>query len=296
MNKLIFDYKNAGIKPHEIQHLKEKVKGFHKQIHEKTGSGNAFLGWVDYPLNYNKEEFNKIMSTAEKIKKDSQVFIVIGIGGSYLGARAAIEMLGHTFSNQLSKEKRQTPEIYFVGNQISSTYYKHLLDAIEGKDISLCIISKSGTTTEPAIAFRLLRDYMEKKYKEQASKRIYAITDKEKGALKKLATQKGYETFVIPDDIGGRYSVFTPVGLLPIAVGGIDIEEIISTCGGVENINNSRETAPSKRIDKFFDKYDEKYDKVFHGASIADDIGLETIKRECPRFAQWLISLESLNT
>ncbi|MBF8984597.1 glucose-6-phosphate isomerase [Lutibacter sp. B2] len=227
MNKRIFKHQNADIKPHEIQHLKEQVKGFHEQIHEKTGAGNAFLGWVDYPLNYNKEEFNKIIATAEKIKKDSQVFIIIGIGGSYLGARAAIEMLGHTFSNQLPKEKRQTPEIYFVGNQISSTYYKHLLDAIEGKDISLCIISKSGTTTEPAIAFRLLRDYMEKKYKEQANKRIYAITDKEKGALKKLATQKGYETFVIPDDVGGRYSVLTPVGLLPIAVAGIDIEEIM---------------------------------------------------------------------
>jgi glucose-6-phosphate isomerase len=197
-------------------------------LHEKTGPGNDFLGWVDYPVNYDKEEFQRVKKAAEKIKNDSDVLIVVGIGGSYLGAKAAIEALSHSFYNELSKEQRKTPEIYFAGNNISSTYLRHLLDVIKGKDISINVISKSGTTTEPAIAFRVLKKYMEEKYgKEEAKNRIYATTDSTRGALKQLSTGEGYETFVIPDNIGGRFSIFTPVGMLPIAAAGIDIEKIM---------------------------------------------------------------------
>jgi glucose-6-phosphate isomerase len=200
----------------------------HKMLGEKTGAGSEFLGWVDLPINYNKEEFNRIKASAEKIRKDSDVLIVIGIGGSYLGARAAIDMLSHSFYNSLNKEKRNSPEVFYVGNNISSTYMADLLEAIEGKDISVNIISKSGTTTEPAIAFRIFKDLLEKKYgKEEAVKRIYATTDKERGALKTLSNVEGYETFVIPDDVGGRFSVLTAVGLLPIAAAGIDIDELM---------------------------------------------------------------------
>jgi glucose-6-phosphate isomerase len=197
-------------------------------LHNKTGAGNDYVGWVDLPLNYDKEEFKRIKTAAEKIKSDSDVLIVIGIGGSYLGAKAAIDLLSHSFYNLLPKSKRKTPEIYFVGNSISSTYIQDLLEVIEGKELSVNVISKSGTTTEPAIAFRIFKELMEKKYgKEEAGKRIYATTDKSKGALKKLATEEKYETFVVPDDIGGRYSVLTAVGLLPIAVCGADIDKMM---------------------------------------------------------------------
>ena len=186
------------------------------------------MGWIDLPTQYDKEEFSRIQKAAAKIQSDSDVLIVIGIGGSYLGARAAIEMLSHSFYNELSKDQRKTPEIYFAGNNISSTYVSHLLQLIEGKDFSVNVISKSGTTTEPAIAFRIFRAELEKKYgKEEARKRIYATTDQAKGALKKLATEEGYESFIIPDDVGGRYSVLTAVGLLPIATAGINIEEMM---------------------------------------------------------------------
>jgi len=198
-------------------------------LHNKTGAGNDFLGWVDLPLNYDKEEFSRIKAAAEKIKSDSDALIVIGIGGSYLGAKAAIDVLSHSFYNNLPKSKRKTPEIYFVGNNISSTYISDLLELIDGKEISVNVISKSGTTTEPALAFRIFKEYMEKKYgKDGARKRIYATTDKAKGALKKLATDESYETFVVPDDVGGRFSVLTAVGLLPIAVAGINIDEIMA--------------------------------------------------------------------
>ena len=202
---------------HEVSCLQPMVNEAHKMLHEGTGLGSDFLGWVDLPVNYDKEEFAKIKKSAEKIRKDSEVLIVIGIGGSYLGARAAVEMLSHTFYNGLCKDKRKAPAIYFAGNNISSTYLADLLELVEGKDISINVISKSGTTTEPAVAFRVFKDYLEKKYgKEEAKKRIYATTDKAKGALKSLADKEGYETFVIPDDVGGRYSVLTAVGLLPI--------------------------------------------------------------------------------
>ncbi|SDZ49057.1 glucose-6-phosphate isomerase [Evansella caseinilytica] len=227
---LSFDYTTAAafVAQHEIDYLAPLVKAAHDEIHNGTGAGSDFLGWVDLPVNYDKEEFSRIQKAAEKIKSDSDVLLVIGIGGSYLGARAAIESLQHSFYNILDKAERKNPQIFFVGNNISSTYVKHLLQVIEGKDVSVNVISKSGTTTEPAIAFRIFREYLEKKYGvEEARKRIYATTDKAKGALKQLATEEGYEAFVIPDDVGGRFSVLTAVGLLPIAVSGLDIEAMM---------------------------------------------------------------------
>ena len=195
----------------------------------KQGAGNDYLGWIDLPVDYDKDEFARIKKAADKIRSDSEVLVVIGIGGSYLGARAAIEFLGHNFFNSVDKEIRKSPEIYFVGNSISSTYLAGLVDTIGDRDFSVNIISKSGTTTEPAIAFRVFKKMLEKKYgKEGAAKRIYATTDKAKGALKKLADAEGYEEFVVPDDVGGRFSVLTAVGLLPIAVSGVDIDELMS--------------------------------------------------------------------
>lgn len=230
MTHVRFDYSKALVffGEHELTYLQDTVKLAHHSLHEKTGAGNDFLGWIDLPENYDKEEFARIEKAAEKIKQDSDVFIVIGIGGSYLGARAAIEALGHSFYNQLSKEKRGTPQIIFVGNNVSSTYMMDVIELLEDKDFSINVISKSGTTTEPAIAFRIFRKLLEEKYgREEARKRIYATTDKEKGALKTLANEEGYESFVVPDDVGGRYSVLTAVGLLPIAVSGIDIRAMM---------------------------------------------------------------------
>lgn len=230
MQKIRFDFSKAAnfINENEVAYFNNFIKAAHEMLHDKTGPGNDFLGWVDLPVSYDKDEFRRIKAAAEKIKSDSDALVVIGIGGSYLGARAAIEALSHSFYNSLPNEKRKTPEIYFVGNSISSTYIQELLELLEGKDISVNVISKSGTTTEPAIAFRIFKEYMEKKYgKEEASKRIYATTDKSRGALKKLATEEKYESFVIPDDVGGRYSVLTPVGLLPIAVSGADIDKMM---------------------------------------------------------------------
>ncbi|GAB6988239.1 glucose-6-phosphate isomerase [Paenibacillus pini] len=229
-NPINFDYSKAlsFISQHEVDYFAEPIKLAHEQLHNQTGAGSDYLGWIDLPTNYDKEEFARIQQAAAKIQSDSEVLIVIGIGGSYLGARAAIEALTHSFYNNLPKDKRKTPEIYFAGNNISSTYVTHLLDLIEGKDFSVNVISKSGTTTEPAIAFRIFRAELEKKYgKEEARKRIYATTDKEQGALKKLANEEGYESFIIPDDVGGRYSVLTAVGLLPIATAGINIEDMM---------------------------------------------------------------------
>lgn len=230
MRNLRFDYSKSlsFISEKDIKDYENIVKHAHDMLHSRTGAGSDFVGWVDLPVDYDKEEFIRIKAAAEKIKSDSDVLIVIGIGGSYLGARAAIEFLSHSFYNSLPKEKRGTPEIYFAGNNISSAYLTDLLEILEGKDISINVISKSGTTTEPAIAFRIFKEYLEKKYgKDGAGKRIYVTTDKEKGALKKLATEENYESFVIPDDVGGRYSVLTAVGLLPIAVCGADIDSMI---------------------------------------------------------------------
>ncbi|MGG1635140.1 glucose-6-phosphate isomerase [Paenibacillus sp. FSL A5-0031] len=231
MSKTVqFDYSKAlaFVGQHEIDYLTESVRLAHEQLHNGTGTGSDYLGWIDLPTNYDKEEFARIQKAAEKIKSDSEVLIVIGIGGSYLGARAAIEALSHSFYNILPKEQRKTPQVLFAGNNISSTYVTHLLQLVEGRDWSINVISKSGTTTEPAIAFRVFRAALEKQYgKEEARKRIYATTDSEKGALKKLSSEEGYESFIIPDDVGGRYSVLTAVGLLPIAAAGINIESIM---------------------------------------------------------------------
>ncbi|WP_449537391.1 glucose-6-phosphate isomerase [Ferdinandcohnia sp. Marseille-Q9671] len=230
MTHVSFDYSKAlsFIGEHEVTYLRDAVKVAHHSIHEKTGAGSDFLGWVDLPTDYDKEEFSRIVTSAEKIKSDSDILLVIGIGGSYLGAKAAIDWLNHSFYNSLTKEQRKTPQIVFVGNSISSTYMKDLMDLLEGKDFSLNVISKSGTTTEPALAFRIFRKLLVEKYGvEEARKRIYATTDKARGALKTLATEEGYESFVIPDDVGGRYSVLTAVGLLPIAVSGANIEEMM---------------------------------------------------------------------
>ena len=230
MSKVTFDYSKAKtfIADHEIESMKKIAENAKAELLGREGAGNDFLGWIDLPVDYDKEEFARIKEAAEKIKGDSEVLLVIGIGGSYLGARAAIEFLRHNFYNMVSKEIRKTPEIYFVGNSISSTYLKHLIDVIGERDFSVNIISKSGTTTEPAIAFRVFKGMLEKKYgKEEAAKRIYATTDKARGALKNLSTEEGYETFVVPDDVGGRFSVLTAVGLLPIAVSGADIDRLM---------------------------------------------------------------------
>lgn len=230
MSKVTFDYSKAAqfISDHEVEYMKKLTLDAKELLVSKTGAGNDFLGWIDLPVDYDKEEFARIKEAAKRIQSDSEVLLVIGIGGSYLGARAAIEFLRHSFYNMVDKNIRKTPEIYFVGNSISSTYIKHLIDVIGDRDFSINMISKSGTTTEPAIAFRVFKEMMEKKYgKEGAAKRIYATTDKAKGSLKNLATEEGYETFVVPDDVGGRFSVLTAVGLLPIAVSGADIDKLM---------------------------------------------------------------------
>lgn len=230
MTSVSFDYTKTlpFITQDEIDSMKTITQDAKDLLLSKNGEGNDFLGWIDLPIDYDKDEFSRIKSAASKIQSDSEVLLVIGIGGSYLGARAAIEFLRHNFYNSVSKEIRKTPEIYFVGNSISSTYISNLIDVIGNRDFSVNIISKSGTTTEPAIAFRVFKKMLENKYgKDGAAKRIYATTDKAKGALKNLANKEGYETFVVPDDVGGRFSVLTAVGLLPIAASGADIDKLM---------------------------------------------------------------------
>ena len=229
-NKVTFDYSKAAkfISADEVKSMERIVEQSKEVLVSKSGAGNDFLGWIDLPVAYDKEEFARIQKAAEKITSDSEVLVVIGIGGSYLGARAAVEFLRHSFYNVVSKEVRKTPEIYFAGNSISGRYLSDLIQVIGDRDFSVNVISKSGTTTEPAIAFRVFKEMLEKKYgKAEAAKRIYATTDKSRGALKKLATEEGYETFVVPDDVGGRFSVLTAVGLLPIAVSGADITKLM---------------------------------------------------------------------
>lgn len=225
-----FDYSLAKgvIGQDELTSMKAAVLAARDTLENKKGAGNDFLGWIDLPEDYDKEEFARIQKAAEKIQSDSEVLVVIGIGGSYLGARAAIEFLRHCFYNSVDKKVRKTPEIYYAGNSISGTYLSQLIETIGDKDFSVNVISKSGTTTEPAIAFRIFKEMLENKYgKEEAARRIYATTDRAKGALKGLATEEGYETFVVPDDVGGRFSVLTAVGLLPIAASGADIEKLM---------------------------------------------------------------------
>ena len=229
--KLNFSYQFAKnfFNEDELKQIKPYVELANEVLTSKTGAGNDFLGWIDLPETYDKDEFARIKKAAEKIKNDSEVLVVIGIGGSYLGAKAAIEFLSHSFYNNLPKDKRKTPEIYFAGTNMSGVYLQHLIDVVGDRDFSVNVISKSGTTTEPAIAFRVFKKMLEEKYgKEEAAKRIYATTDKTKGALKTLATAEGYETFVVPDNVGGRFSVLTAVGLLPIAAAGIDIDDLMA--------------------------------------------------------------------
>ena len=229
--KLNFSYQFAKnfFNENELKQIKPYVELANEVLTSKTGAGNDFLGWVDLPETYDRDEFARIKKAAEKIKNDSEVLVVIGIGGSYLGAKAAIEFLSHSFYNNLPKDKRKTPEIYFAGTNMSGVYLQHLIEVVGDRDFSVNVISKSGTTTEPAIAFRIFKKILEEKYgKEEAAKRIYATTDKAKGALKTLATAEGYETFVVPDNVGGRFSVLTAVGLLPIAAAGIDIDDLMA--------------------------------------------------------------------
>ncbi len=223
-----FEYNNSSIDDRMIFDLDEKVKECHKWIEENKEKEDEFLGWVDLPVNYDKEEFRRIKKAAKKIQKDSDYLIVIGIGGSYLGARAVIEAIKGCFDSMIPCDERKTPKIIYAGNNLSPNYLHDLLELIAEKDVSINVISKSGTTTEPAIAFRILREAIETKYGvDEAKKRIYVTTDKNKGALKSLATEEKYETFVIPDNVGGRFSVLTAVGLLPIAASGINIDMLI---------------------------------------------------------------------
>ena len=223
--KLNEKYLKGFVQEHELAGIEAQVALAHKQLSEKSGLGNDFLGWVDLPKNYDKEEFARIKKAAEKIKSDSEVLIVIGIGGSYLGARAVIEALRSPLYNSL---KKQTPEIYFAGNSISPTYLNEVISLVDGRDFSVNVISKSGTTTEPALAFRVFRDLLEKKYgADGARSRIYATTDAARGTLKELADKQGYETFTIADDVGGRFSVLSAVGLLPVACAGCDIDALM---------------------------------------------------------------------
>ena len=221
----------------ELDNIKSAALTAKATLDGRSGAGSDYLGWIDLPVNYDKEEFERIKKAADKIKKDSDVLLVIGIGGSYLGARAAIEFLTHSFYNSLDKETRKTPQIFYCGNSISSKYMADLKDMIKDKDFSINVISKSGTTTEPSIAFRVFKELLVEKYgKAEANKRIYATTDKARGALKNLATSEGYESFVIPDDVGGRYSVLTAVGLLPIAAAGIDIDKLMAGAASMREI------------------------------------------------------------
>ena len=221
-------YLTKYINAHELQQIEPQVAVAHEYLHKRNGAGNQFLGWLDLPVNYDTDEFSKIKKAAGKIRSSCDVFIVIGVGGSYLGTRAAIEFLRSSHHNQLAK-KNGSPEVYFVGNSFSSDYLTNILTLCKDKDVCVNVISKSGTTTEPALAFRIIREYLEEKYgSTEAAKRIYCTTDKSQGTLKNLADLAGCETFVIPDNVGGRFSVLTPVGLLPIAVAGCDIDRLLA--------------------------------------------------------------------
>lgn len=228
MSDININLKNSGISMKNIMQYKEQVENIHKELHKRAKEDNDFVGWLELPTNYDKKEFARIKKAAQKIRKESDVLVVIGIGGSYLGARAVIESLTSSFTNMLSAKQRKYPQIVYAGNNLSPNYLNELIEYVSDKDFSVNIISKSGTTTEPAVAFRVFREMLENKYGiEEARSRIYATTDKEKGALKKLAESEGYEQFVVPDNVGGRYSVLTAVGLLPIATAGINIDKLM---------------------------------------------------------------------
>ncbi len=229
MSGIKLNLRNSGITEKTILEYKEQVENIHKDLHRRANDEKDFVGWIELPTNYDKKEFSRIKKAAKKIKKESDILVVIGIGGSYLGARAVIEALTSSFQNMLTDKQRKYPQILYVGNNLSPNYINELIEYIGDKDFSVNVISKSGTTTEPAIAFRIFREMLENKYGiEEARSRIYVTTDEERGALKTLADNEGYEKFVIPDNVGGRYSVLTPVGLLPIATAGIDIDKLMA--------------------------------------------------------------------
>ena len=254
MSNIKLNYKQTNISKKMIQDYAKKVEKNHKELHKRAGDDNDFVGWLELPTNYDKEEFKRIKKAAKKIAKESDILVVIGIGGSYLGARAVIESLTSTFYNLLPEKQRKFPQILYVGNNLSPNYINELIEYIGDKDFSVNVISKSGTTTEPAIAFRIFREILENKYGiDEARSRIYATTDKEKGALKTLSENEGYEQFVVPDNVGGRYSVLTAVGLLPIAVAGIDIDKLM------EGARNAQER---------FDDPDLKYNECYQYAVI----------------------------
>ena len=254
MSNIKLNYKQTNITKKMIQDYAKKVEKNHKELHKRAGDDNDFVGWLELPTNYDKEEFKRIKKAAKKIAKESDILVVIGIGGSYLGARAVIESLTSTFYNLLPEKQRKFPQILYVGNNLSPNYINELIEYIGDKDFSVNVISKSGTTTEPAIAFRIFREILENKYGiDEARSRIYATTDKEKGALKTLSENEGYEQFVVPDNVGGRYSVLTAVGLLPIAVAGIDIYKLM------EGARNAQER---------FDDPDLKYNECYQYAVI----------------------------
>lgn len=254
MSNIKLNYKQTNITKKMIQDYAKKVEKNHKELHKRAGDDNDFVGWLELPTNYDKEEFKRIKKAAKKIAKESDILVVIGIGGSYLGARAVIESLTNTFYNLLPEKQRKFPQILYVGNNLSPNYINELIEYIGDKDFSVNVISKSGTTTEPAIAFRIFREILENKYGiDEARSRIYATTDKEKGALKTLSENEGYEQFVVPDNVGGRYSVLTAVGLLPIAVAGIDIDKLM------EGARNAQER---------FDDPDLKYNECYQYAVI----------------------------
>ncbi len=279
MSSIKLDLSNTSISTNEILKYSEKVSKIHEDFWQKKNDEKEFLGWLELPTNYDKEEFERIKKSAQKIQKDSEILVVIGIGGSYLGARAVIESLTHTFYNY--EKRAKTPKIFFAGNNMSPRYILDLIDLIGNKDFSINVISKSGTTTEPAIAFRIFREILENKYGiEEAKKRIYVTTDKQKGALKTLANEEGYETFVIPDNIGGRYSVLTAVGLLPIATAGIDIDKLMK----------GAQIAKEKYMDSNI-KYNECYQyAVVRNLLYLDDKDIEILVNYEPKlhyFTEW---------
>ena len=279
MSSIKLDLSNTSISINEILKYSDKVAKIHEEFWQKKNDEKEFLGWLELPTNYDKEEFEKIKKSAQKIQKDSEILVVIGIGGSYLGARAVIESLTHTFYNY--EKRKKTPKIFFAGNNMSPRYILDLIDLIGNKDFSVNVISKSGTTTEPAIAFRIFREILENKYGiEEAKKRIYVTTDKQKGALKTLADEEGYETFVIPDNVGGRYSVLTAVGLLPIATAGIDIDKLMK----------GAQIAKEKYMDNNI-KYNECYQyAVVRNLLYLDDKDIEILVNYEPKlhyFTEW---------
>ncbi|GFH40967.1 glucose-6-phosphate isomerase [Pseudolactococcus insecticola] len=249
MSHVKFDYKPAleFVSQHEFDYLQPAVSAFDKALREGTGQGSDFTGWIDLPKDYDKGEFDRILKAADKIKSDSDVLIVIGIGGSYLGARAAIDFLNNPFVNLQTKDERKAPQVLYAGNSISSTYLSQLVEYVGDKDFSVNVISKSGTTTEPAIAFRVFKEMLIKKYgQDEANKRIYATTDKEKGAVKVQADAQGWETFVVPDAVGGRFTVLTPVGLLPIAASGADIQALMDGAAAAREAYSSDSIAKNE--------------------------------------------------